>query len=182
MSPYGASRDHPRSRGVYAGSSRPGSSGTGSSPLARGLRRIAPETVTDGGIIPARAGFTRKPCRRRAGAPDHPRSRGVYPTTTCTPVMTLGSSPLARGLLRIPIGDDVARRIIPARAGFTAVEMRRLAPESDHPRSRGVYGYPQNSRVPGVGSSPLARGLHLRILGIPTMSHPTRPRLPSLLT
>ena len=34
----------------------------------------------------------------------------------------------------------------------------------DHPRSRGVYGAPQNSKVPGVGSSPLARGLLLRRL------------------
>ena len=33
-----------------------------------------------------------------------------------------------------------------------------------------------------TGSSPLARGLHLAILGIPTITHPTRRLPPSLLT
>ena len=54
--------------------------------------------------------------------------------------MSPGSSPLARGLL-----DDAARaahdaRIIPARAGFTAMPARGAGLCSDHPRSRGVYG------------------------------------------
>ena len=33
-----------------------------------------------------------------------------------------------------------------------------------------------------TGSSPLARGLHLAILGIPTVLESTTPRFPSLLT
>ena len=55
--------DHPRSRGVY-GRTRPhGIPAIGSSPLARGLRVEAPYGQEESGIIPARAGFTRR--RRR---------------------------------------------------------------------------------------------------------------------
>ena len=71
-------------------------------------------------------------------------------------------------------------RIIPARAGFTAVEgglgpgevgssplARGLRPlcrhmaacSSDHPRSRGVYRASCHETGPPAGSSPLARGL-----------------------
>ena len=55
--PY-SDTDHPRSRGVYrpAGAARRGT--WGSSPLARGLRRVSFRRVARFGIIPARAGFT----------------------------------------------------------------------------------------------------------------------------
>ena len=52
----------------------------------------------------------------------------------------------------------------------------------DHPRSRGVYAVRKYDDEFQMGSSPLARGLHLRILGIPTMTYPIRPLLPSLVT
>ena len=52
----------------------------------------------------------------------------------------------------------------------------------DHPRSRGVYPGSKHTDDDKPGSSPLARGLHLRILGIPTMTYPIRPLLPSLVT
>ena len=73
-----------------------------------------------------------------------------------------GSSPLARGLRQVPLGEQDPDGIIPARAGFT------------HPGLVGARHEP--------GSSPLARGLRLRILGIPTNPHSTRPLLPSLPT
>ena len=92
-------RDHPRSRGVYPIEGQAAAEAAGSSPLARGLphRRECPHARR--GIIPARAGFTRKPMRaamRALGSSplarglrvgtgrvgqirlDHPRSRGVY--------------------------------------------------------------------------------------------------------
>ena len=114
------SPDHPRSRGVYGPSSRNRRRRGGSSPLARGLL-LRPEGVgLQGGIIPARAGFTGGAGARPGLAPDHPRSRGVYsrPDGAATPGR--GSSPLARGL---PVPGPDRRhegRIIPARAGFTA--------------------------------------------------------------
>ena len=73
-------KDHPRSRGVYAvGLYVPGYC-AGSSPLARGLQGLIGGENRFRGIIPARAGFTQ--CRRTGiyRSSDHPRSRGVYVT------------------------------------------------------------------------------------------------------
>ena len=53
------------------------------------------------------------------------------------------------------------RRIIPARAGFTAVTQGVSGYVKDHPRSRGVYATSRISRAIRVGSSPLARGLRI---------------------
>ena len=74
----------------------------GSSPLARGLPRLKVLHGREGGIIPARAGFTRPRDDHRLRGRDHPRSRGVYFTSTHTASIRAGSSPLARGL---PRGD-----------------------------------------------------------------------------
>ena len=70
--------DHPRSRGVYSHRVTAERVMRGSSPLARGLQRRRPANALAGGIIPARAGFTRVAGARLKGRPDHPRSRGVY--------------------------------------------------------------------------------------------------------
>ena len=91
-----------------------------------------------------------------------------------------GSSPLARGLLRVRLPEDMRCGIIPARAGFTAGSppsgsasggsspLARGLPTSkssgvlsrgDHPRSRGVYYGQICGGLGAVGSSPLARGL-----------------------
>ena len=72
---------------------------------------------------------------------------------------TAGSSPLARGLLVVcaVLLDEL--RIIPARAGFTAVLRTGTASSEDHPRSRGVYSQELSAKVGAFGSSPLARGL-----------------------
>ena len=152
-------RDHPRSRGVY-----PPPTGririlTGSSPLARGLRRAAGQRPHPRGIIPARAGFTARGRSQPRGRSDHPRSRGVYLGGGCEHGRTEGSSPLARGLLGhvLPLADEV--RIIPARAGFTSRVRDSGRDSGDHPRSRGVYGIWWRARAIRIGSSPLARGL-----------------------
>ena len=131
----------------------------GSSPLARGLRRLASPLVELSRIIPARAGFTgagpRGPLRRG----DHPRSRGVYAHAAMITAEIAGSSPLARGL-RCPYHPGPRPgRIIPARAGFTRVRVVEGCRRRDHPRSRGVYGGVLRPTAVQVGSSPLARGL-----------------------
>ena len=111
--------DHPRSRGVYWRSPLPPPTAAGSSPLARGLPKAALGCREHLRIIPARAGFTRRPRRRRQEGPDHPRSRGVYPSMVKAPMTRPGSSPLARGLPGRGEERPPVHRIIPARAGFT---------------------------------------------------------------
>ena len=152
--------DHPRSRGVYHSSCISSRIGSGSSPLARGLLASFRVGRSAPGIIPARAGFTRRRCAACHLSPDHPRSRGVYPNEVWTKPVRRGSSPLARGLLRTCRSRHLHRRIIPARAGFTIAGRDCRASPADHPRSRGVYG--DHVARPGSawGSSPLARGLH----------------------
>ena len=71
------------------------------------------------GIIPARAGFTTQPSMNEWTQGDHPRSRGVYFLPGINYLLWAGSSPLARGLLRL--------------------SLRQIFRIRDHPRSRGVY-------------------------------------------
>ena len=52
---------------------------------------------------------------------------------------SIGSSPLARGLLRVSKNVVPRVRIIPARAGFTPGGGVHFTEAGDHPRSRGVY-------------------------------------------
>ena len=151
--------DHPRSRGVYRPLDHPPGRHDGSSPLARGLRPSWPPPARNGGIIPARAGFT-SPSRPWApSSPDHPRSRGVYWNLVLTRGCRAGSSPLARGLQERRTHDPRDHRIIPARAGFTHRADGRSSARRDHPRSRGVYADVDHAHANAGGSSPLARGL-----------------------
>ena len=90
---------------------------------------------------------------------DHPRSRGVYVGICDVWKYSVGSSPLARGLLQHLLSGQVNPRIIPARAGFTSSSPWSPPLGQDHPRSRGVYENSIVSGLGGAGSSPLARGL-----------------------
>ena len=173
-------RDHPRSRGVYSRRMRRATTCGGSSPLARGLRGVAEEGGDGGGIIPARAGFTGGAVAEAGAEQDHPRSRGVYRTPGTGRRKVLGSSPLARGLLRSRARAPIVIRIIPARAGFTRgstastrstlgssplarglliIAIGEFVISMDHPRSRGVYRRSRPEASMAGGSSPLARGL-----------------------
>ena len=131
--------DHPRSRGVYAASRCGRSRSSGSSPLARGLPGDAQDRGHARRIIPARAGFTPSRPWPPSWAWDHPRSRGVYASARVSASQSVGSSPLARGLPAGSAASGIARRIIPARAGFTRARRTLPGAAGDHPRSRGVY-------------------------------------------
>ena len=96
------SGDHPRSRGVYLRGRRALVSGAGSSPLARGLPCATAPPSPKPRIIPARAGFTRGIQCNSETRRDHPRSRGVYGHGVAAGLDAEGSSPLARGLRRVP--------------------------------------------------------------------------------
>ena len=151
--------DHPRSRGVYNSPVYRWPTYQGSSPLARGLPSLECCYGLLLRIIPARAGFTRHMTRHTQIAPDHPRSRGVYRRMAGFDTDSVGSSPLARGLLDSPHLIPPRPRIIPARAGFTSVGSCSTSSTRDHPRSRGVYHMVHSTKLLLVGSSPLARGL-----------------------
>ena len=151
--------DHPRSRGVYTRTATAPSRLPGSSPLARGLLVVDGEAERGVGIIPARAGFTRRARPMLGGHWDHPRSRGVYDITHNPICEGYGSSPLARGLQRLDAQRVGREGIIPARAGFTVGRAGPGRRRRDHPRSRGVYWTSCHRFDPALGSSPLARGL-----------------------
>ena len=151
--------DHPRSRGVYVPSAGVARAVGGSSPLARGLLAQATQASAEIRIIPARAGFTAGEEGRLVLAWDHPRSRGVYRVSYSPMHCQSGSSPLARGLPLASPGVMWSTGIIPARAGFTPSRIIQVPQESDHPRSRGVYGLVGMKSRLIPGSSPLARGL-----------------------
>ena len=156
---YRQHRDHPRSRGVYPAPVLEYRLPKGSSPLARGLLQALDRRRLSLGIIPARAGFTWALRVHRKGPGDHPRSRGVYTPVRGRRSMRSGSSPLARGLLLVPLSQLRRQRIIPARAGFTDVLPVADHGHLDHPRSRGVYSCRMAILTTMRGSSPLARGL-----------------------
>ena len=158
--------DHPRSRGVYPGVIRRRDRGGGSSPLARGLLHDGLHNGPNTRIIPARAGFTSVLYLAASVYADHPRSRGVYPATSYHYDSAGGSSPLARGLLTQNSEITKIYGIIPARAGFTIPLTQSVSATRDHPRSRGVYLWYYAVDDDGMGSSPLARGLHMSPAGV----------------
>ena len=101
---------------------------------------------------------------------DHPRTRGVYVRALFALADAAGSSPHARGLPQTHFSWSAARRIIPARAGFTKKKGTPVYVAEDHPRTRGVYNPLTDPRRFMQGSSPHARGL--RILSVGAVSVP----------
>ena len=69
-----------------------------------------------------------------------------------------GSSPLARGTHLHEGGGHGDRRLIPARAGNTALTGTRSPTFTAHPRSRGEHAFEKATGYDVFGSSPLARG------------------------
>ncbi len=69
-----------------------------------------------------------------------------------------GSSPLARGTLRLLVQVKLTLRLIPARAGNTTLLASCQAASAAHPRSRGEHPSRYSAQAIAYGSSPLARG------------------------
>ena len=70
--------DHPRACGVYSIDALEAVARMGSSPRVRGLRTAILVIASVAGIIPARAGFTRREADHELQPGDHPRACGVY--------------------------------------------------------------------------------------------------------
>ena len=121
--------DHPRSRGVYSERSTRRRRSSGSSPLARGLLVGADAEAEICGSSPLARGLRRWCPSRTGGSRDHPRSRGVYESSTSGSHSMMGSSPLARGLhlriLGIPTNPYSTRPLPPSLP--TRGPLRRVA-------------------------------------------------------
>ena len=91
---------HPRSRGEHSRLVVCGVSVDGSSPLARGTRRVHEKWRRVERLIPARAGNTDSACGLLSRHSAHPRSRGEHSTAWIRVTRYSGSSPLARGTRR----------------------------------------------------------------------------------
>ena len=134
-----AGRDHPRIRGEHGFGANETCLVLGSSPHTRGAPLLARAHDRDIGIIPAYAGSTRRPSRRRGRRADHPRIRGEHPHHVVGAEVETGSSPHTRGALDDRGEGSEGGRIIPAYAGSTAYNTSRRRSRWDHPRIRGEH-------------------------------------------
>ena len=153
-----SSEAHPRSRGENTGKLMNGVTQRGSSPLTRGKRLEAAVVLLVLRLIPAHAGKTRGACPCRGSVRAHPRSRGENTLRTLHQGAGQGSSPLTRGKPPRRRGRPTRARLIPAHAGKTLAENRRVDCPQAHPRSRGENSMRLSNRIPEDGSSPLTRG------------------------
>ena len=87
-----------------------------------------------------------------------------------------GSSPLARGTQEVKRLRAERLRFIPACAGNSTWRISSTTGGSVHPRLRGELCITDSSKVPPRGSSPLARGTHLRNPQS-NLPYPVHPRL-----
>ena len=151
-------KDHPRACGANPASTPAMLTVSGSSPRVRGKPSGPAGQVSEGRIIPARAGQTRRIRRCASRLPDHPRACGANPVGFRTSVAGFGSSPRVRGK---PQGDKqpfVTSRIIPARAGQTRPVSLVGLPAPDHPRACGANHGSHAAPPITYGSSPRVRG------------------------
>ena len=134
------------------------SPGWGSSPRVRGTPAFFFELFFVGGIIPACAGNTSRPCRGRPLSRDHPRVCGKHQSSDKGKGQFEGSSPRVRETRRRRQMRRPVRGIIPACAGNTGREPRRAWLARDHPRVCGEHRVTSSHPTSVAGSSPRVRG------------------------
>ncbi len=149
---------HPRGRGEHINARNIGSAGDGSSPRARGTRRLALLSPLFRRFIPAGAGNTRPRGQSSRFPPVHPRGRGEHKTGPDTAPPIVGSSPRARGTRMLETAPGLKPRFIPAGAGNTSISRALTSVGAVHPRGRGEHGWQAVAVNCCDGSSPRARG------------------------
>ena len=130
----------------------------GSSPRGRGKPGSAMRPVMVAGLIPARAGKTRRRLCLRLSPRAHPRAGGENGGVVEAGAGGGGSSPRGRGKpSRIPV-MAVSCRLIPARAGKTRPCSSSTRARRAHPRAGGENLLFGAKSGPQRGSSPRGRG------------------------
>ena len=94
---YGRIRDHPRVCGEHMSPTGRCFFVGGSSPRMRGAQAVKLDVLELAGIIPAYAGSTCHPSRRRYSLWDHPRVCGEHFSMSAVRTRNWGSSPRMRG-------------------------------------------------------------------------------------
>ena len=151
-------RDHPRVCGEHRAKVLYASRVLESSPRMRGAPISSTPSRPSTGIIPAYAGSTRTTLPLPSVSGDHPRVCGEHLTFTVPFSTAPGSSPRMRGAQVFPTFVGMARRIIPAYAGSTALFRPSHHRNEDHPRVCGEHSTLLASFRASPGSSPRMRG------------------------
>ena len=133
----GAATAHPRACGENAPRRHCTQRAGGSSPRVRGK----PARIRRGrvclGLIPARAGKTRRRRSRSARPRAHPRACGENSRRSMYASLRSGSSPRVRGKLTRAAASLQGVGLIPARAGKTRRTSHRISASGAHPRACG---------------------------------------------
>ena len=132
----------------------------GSSPRGRGKPLGGQGAGREQGLIPTRAGKTR---RRRRGACHtwaHPHAGGENFRHGIEAPLDLGSSPRGRGKRERNVQTVDVHRLIPTRAGKTRGYASRPGPSRAHPHAGGENIEDVRAVPTALGSSPRGRGKH----------------------
>ena len=136
----------------------------GSSPRMRGTLGLRLDLRNKIGIIPAHAGNTEGGMPLMLALRDHPRACGEHRTSYLAPDTNQGSSPRMRGTLCHRFAIVLPCGIIPAHAGNTCRQRRRVRCTWDHPRACGEHMSSSSGVNACSGSSPRMRGTPVKRL------------------
>ena len=151
-------RAHPRAGGENKSDTGDGSENWDSSPRGRGKHRQSPRASDRRRLIPARAGKTTSTSSPERSSPAHPRAGGENIVDKPNVLANLGSSPRGRGKPRFVSQTIGGTRLIPARAGKTALSPPMGWNSTAHPRAGGENDWLRVWFAGTPGSSPRGRG------------------------
>ena len=149
---------HPRACGENMSASFAFAASLGSSPRVRGKRSKPDGLPGPLRLIPARAGKTSPSASPMTAARAHPRACGENSIEETTGALAAGSSPRVRGKPPVRIGELLADRLIPARAGKTGIDWHGAEVHWAHPRACGENTGAGIRDFGLTGSSPRVRG------------------------
>ena len=157
--------EHPRPYGEFMQGNTDTSTGHGTSPPIRGIRRVLTSINATDRNIPAHTGNSANWSSRFVTASEHPRPYGEFSPRQRRRERQRGTSPPIRGILS---GCAYCRRDwrnIPAHTGNSTKKPLPTSRASEHPRPYGEFGHGGVLNVTGRGTSPPIRGIPCRCWG-----------------